>query len=53
MSSFRTELDVHGYIYNDDETKLHNGATSFDGSLSAHYENTIAIRDGEPEILTL
>ena len=24
-----------------------------DGSLSAHYENTIAIRDGEPEILTL
>ena len=24
-----------------------------DGSLTAHYENTIAIRDGEPEILTL
>jgi methionyl aminopeptidase len=24
-----------------------------DGSLSAHYENTIAITDGEPEILTL
>ena len=24
-----------------------------DGSLSAHYENTIAIGDGEPEILTL
>ena len=24
-----------------------------DGSLSAHYENTIVIRDGEPEILTL
>ncbi|MFQ7502997.1 MAG: hypothetical protein ACLRMJ_07500 [Alistipes finegoldii] len=29
---------VHGYIYNDDETKLHNGAPSFDGSLSAHYD---------------
>jgi methionyl aminopeptidase len=24
-----------------------------DGSLSAHYENTIAITDGEPEILTM
>ncbi len=24
-----------------------------DGSLSAHYENTICICDGEPEILTL
>lgn len=24
-----------------------------DGSLSAHYENTVLIRDGEPEILTL
>ena len=23
-----------------------------DGSLSAHYENTILITDGEPEILT-
>ena len=23
-----------------------------DGKLSAHYENTIAITDGEPEILT-
>lgn len=38
VSSFRTELGVHGYIYNDDETKLHNGAPSFDGSLSAHYD---------------
>ena len=26
---------------------------SADGSLTAHYENTIAITDGEPEILTL
>ena len=26
---------------------------SADGSLSAHYENTVCIRDGEPEILTL
>ncbi len=24
-----------------------------DGSLSAHYENTILITDGEPEILSL
>ena len=24
-----------------------------DGSLSAHYENTVVITDGEPEILTL
>lgn len=24
-----------------------------DGSLSAHYENTVLIREGEPEILTL
>jgi methionyl aminopeptidase len=24
-----------------------------DGSLSAHYENTVAITDGEPEILTM
>ena len=24
-----------------------------DGTLSAHYENTILITDGEPEILTL
>jgi len=26
---------------------------SEDGSLSAHYENTVLITDGEPEILTL
>ena len=26
---------------------------SGDGSLSAHYENTILVRDGDPEILTL
>ena len=26
---------------------------TYDGSISAHYENTIAITDGEPEILTL
>ena len=24
-----------------------------DGSLSAHYENTVLITDGDPEILTL
>ena len=26
---------------------------SEDGSLSAHYENTVLITDGEPEILTI
>lgn len=26
---------------------------TMDGSLSAHYENTVVIRDGDPEILTL
>ena len=26
---------------------------SADGSYSAHYENTVLITDGEPEILTL
>ena len=28
-------------------------ASTFDHSLSAHYENTVAITDGEPELLTL
>ena len=28
-------------------------AVTRDGSLSAHYENTILVTDGEPEILTL
>ena len=34
---------------------LDNGWTvvSLDGTLAAHYENTIAITDGEPEILTM
>ena len=38
-------------VYWDDE----NGWTVYteDGSLSSHYENTIVIRNGEPEILTL
>ena len=27
-------------------------AVTIDGSLAAHYENTILITDGEPEILT-
>ena len=27
--------------------------TTADGSLAAHYENTILITDGEPEILSL
>ncbi len=28
-------------------------AVTLDGSISAHYENTLAITDGEPEILTM
>ena len=28
-------------------------AVTRDGSLSAHYENTILVTDGEPEILTM
>jgi methionyl aminopeptidase len=28
-------------------------AVTLDGKLSAHYENTVAITDGEPEVLTL
>ena len=40
----------HGEVewLNDDWTVV-----TEDGSLSAHYENTILITDGEPEILTL
>ena len=44
-------VNVGGY-----EVKvLDNGWTvvTADGSLSAHYENTILITDGEPEILTM
>ena len=35
-------------------TVLNDGWTvvTMDGSLSAHYENTILITDGEPELLT-
>lgn len=28
-------------------------AVTVDGSLAAHYENTVAVTNGEPEILTL
>ena len=38
VSSFRTELGAHVYIYNDDETKLRNGAPKFEGNFSAHYD---------------
>ena len=31
----------------------YNNLVTMDGSISAHYENTILITDGEPEILTL
>lgn len=36
-------------------TKLNDGWTvvTSDGKLSAHYENTVVITDGEPELLTL
>ncbi|MEA5151502.1 MAG: type I methionyl aminopeptidase [Oscillospiraceae bacterium] len=44
-------VNVGGY----DIRQLDNGWTvvTADGSLSAHYENTILITDGEPEILTM
>ena len=37
-------------------TKKHDDqwtVSTFDGSLSAHFEHTVAITDGEPEVLTL
>jgi methionyl aminopeptidase len=37
-------------------TKKHDDGwtvSTLDGSLSAHFEHTIAITDGEPEVLTL
>ena len=38
----------------DVETLLNNWtAVTVDGKLSAHYENTVVITDGEPELLTL
>lgn len=40
--------DREVYVLDNDWTVV-----SVDGSLSAHYENTIAITDGEPEILTI
>ena len=36
------------YVLDNDWT-----AVTADGKLSAHYENTILITDGEPEILTM
>ena len=36
------------------ETLMDNWtAVTIDGSLAAHYENTVVITDGEPELLTL
>ena len=39
----------------DDVKVLKDGWTTVtaDGKLSAHYENTVLITDGEPEILTV
>ena len=44
-------VNVGGYAVR----TLDNGWTvvTVDGSLSAHYEHTILITDGEPEILTM
>ena len=42
-------LDAADVAWEDDEWTV----VTMDGSLSAHYENTILITDGEPEILTL
>ena len=36
------------YVLDNDWT-----AVTSDGKLSAHYENTVLITDGEPEILTM
>lgn len=40
--TFKIKFDLDGWT-----------TRTADGSLSAHYENTIVVRDGEPEILTL
>ena len=42
-------------IGREDVRELDDGWTvkTLDGSLSAHYENTVLITDGEPEILTI
>ena len=38
----------------DVEVQLDNWTVvTLDGMLSAHYENTVVITDGEPELLTL
>ena len=44
-------VNIGGY----EVKEMPNGWTvvTADGSLSAHYENTILITDGEPEILTM
>ena len=43
-----TEGDYEVDVLLDDWT-----AVTVDGGLSAHYENTVLITDGEPELLTL
>ncbi len=42
MGSFETETLLNDWT-----------VVTVDGSLAAHYENTLVIRDGEPELLTL
>lgn len=37
MSALKFDLDVHGYLYND-ETDLKNGAPSFAGNVGVAYE---------------
>ena len=39
---------IHIYVLQDDWTVV-----TVDGGLAAHYENTVVINDGEPELLTL
>ena len=34
-------------------TRVLSASVTIDGKKSAHYENTILVTDGEPEILTL
>lgn len=43
-----TEGDHENVVLDDDWTVV-----TVDGKLAAHYENTVLITDGEPEVLTL
>ena len=44
---------AEAYTLVKDEAGLGFSVLTADGKLSAHYENTVLITDGEPEILTV